>query len=320
MSSNKKTYISLWSNLWGIRCRSGSENEPQKDLESQIPPRLICWQTVTKDPSHRWWSLMVKSLIDELFGLGPLQPLMKISLSPILWWTGQITSFSNDMARLKNLKSRLWMKSSYWRLLSVLPRVLTTCRWAFPTVDARLEDGSRVNIVIPPIALDGTLNLHSGSESRNCFDLKTWSASVRCLQTWREYWWLLLAAVSMFWSLAVRVQVKRRYQRALQYIAEDERIATIEDAAELRLQQPNLVRIWNASTSSVEQTAGHPATWWQRTAYASWSNHLLGECRLKHLKCCKYEHRTRWLYVYAPREHPKRCDCPCWVFMWWWRT
>ncbi|WP_141709744.1 CpaF family protein, partial [Vibrio splendidus] len=122
-----------------------------------------------------------------------------------------------------------------------------------PTVDARLEDGSRVNIVIPPISLDGTsISIRKFREQNIGFEDLIGFGSMSPD----------MARVLMIASRC-RINVlisggtgsgKTTLLNALsQYIAEDERIVTIEDAAELRLQQPNLVRL-ETRTPSVEQT------------------------------------------------------------------
>ncbi|PTP41554.1 hypothetical protein CWN83_22780 [Vibrio splendidus] len=121
------------------------------------------------------------------------------------------------------------------------------------TIVARLEDGSRVNIVIPPISLDGTsISIRKFREQNIGFEDLIGFGSMSPD----------MARVLMIASRC-RINVlisggtgsgKTTLLNALsQYIAEDERIVTIEDAAELRLQQPNLVRL-ETRTSSVEQT------------------------------------------------------------------
>ena len=122
-----------------------------------------------------------------------------------------------------------------------------------PTVDARLDDGSRVNIVIPPIALDGTsISIRKFREQNIDFEDLIGFGSMS-----PEMARILMIASRCRMNILISGGTgsgKTTLLNALSnYIAEDERIVTIEDAAELRLQQPNLVRL-ETRTSSVEQT------------------------------------------------------------------
>src|SRR5262249_11758458 len=112
-----------------------------------------------------------------------------------------------------------------------------------PMVDARLADGSRVNAIIPPLALDGTLLSirRFGARPFLVADLIAKKA--------------VTPEMAQFLSACVKARVnmivsggtgsgKTTLMNALSaFIPHDERVATIEDAAELRLQQPHLARM-----------------------------------------------------------------------------
>ncbi len=104
-----------------------------------------------------------------------------------------------------------------------------------PTVDARLEDGSRVNIVIPPIALDGTsISIRKFREQNIGFEDLIGFGSMS-----PDMARVLMIASRCRMNVLISGGTgsgKTTLLNALsQYIAEDERIVTIEDAAELRL-------------------------------------------------------------------------------------
>ena len=119
-----------------------------------------------------------------------------------------------------------------------------------PMVDARLPDGSRVNVLIPPLALNGT-----------CISIRKFSDSKRSLQQLAELGAMSPDMASLLDIIArCRVNVlisggtgagKTTLLNALSFgISPEERIITIEDAAELKLQQPHVVRIETRPSSA----------------------------------------------------------------------
>jgi pilus assembly protein CpaF len=114
---------------------------------------------------------------------------------------------------------------------------------AEPMVDARLPDGSRVNVVLPPLAVDGPLLTirrfrQRGIDADELVALGTWTADVRDF---------LARAVRARLSILVSGGTgsgKTTTLNALSsFVAEGDRVVTIEDTAELRLQQPHVVRL-----------------------------------------------------------------------------
>jgi pilus assembly protein CpaF len=166
-------------------------------------------------------------LLDEVFGLGPLEPLLRDpKISDIL---------VND-------KDHIFVEKG-----GLLQKVNTSFRddrhLLQPMVDARLPDGSRVNAIIPPLALDGpSMSIRrfgTGPLAANqLVQLKSISA---------EMMEVLAAAVKARISILVAGGTgagKTTFMNILsQYIPNNERLVTIEDAAELRLAQENIVRL-----------------------------------------------------------------------------
>jgi pilus assembly protein CpaF len=183
-------------------------------------------------------------LLDEVFGLGPLEPLLRDpKISDIL---------VNDKDHVFIEKGGLLQRvSTSFRddrhLLQIIDRIVSRVGRrvdeSSPMVDARLPDGSRVNAIIPPLALDGpSLSIRrfgTGPLAANSLvELKSISA---------EMMELLASAVKARISIVISGGTGSGKTTLLnilsQYIPNNERLVTIEDAAELRLAQENIVRL-----------------------------------------------------------------------------
>jgi pilus assembly protein CpaF len=183
-------------------------------------------------------------LLDEVFGLGPLEPLLRDpKISDIL---------VNDRDHIFIEKGGLLQKvQTSFRddrhLLQIIDRIVSRVGRrvdeSSPMVDARLPDGSRVNAIIPPLALDGpSLSIRrfgTGPLAANqLVQIKSISA---------EMIEVLSAAVKARISILISGGTgagKTTFLNILsQYIPHNERLVTIEDAAELRLAQENIVRL-----------------------------------------------------------------------------
>jgi pilus assembly protein CpaF len=183
-------------------------------------------------------------LLDEVFGLGPLEPLLKDQkISDIL---------VNDKDHVFIEKGGLLQRADAAfrddrHLLQIIDRIVSRVGRrvdeSSPMVDARLPDGSRVNAIIPPLALDGpSLSIRrfgTGPLAANqLVQLKSISA---------EMMELLSSAVRARLSILISGGTgagKTTFLNILsQYIPQNERVITIEDAAELQLAQENIVRL-----------------------------------------------------------------------------
>ncbi len=187
---------------------------------------------------------LVTEVHHELFGLGPLEPLLADpTISDIL-----VNSFANIYIerRGKLEKTAISFKDDE-HLMRVIERIVSTVGRrideAQPMVDARLPDGSRVNAIIPPLAIDGpVLSIRRfGAEPLRIAQLIENGA--------------LTKEVAILFEMCVRARLniiisggtgagKTTLLNALSaYIPANERIVTIEDSAELQLQQPHIVRL-----------------------------------------------------------------------------
>jgi pilus assembly protein CpaF len=183
-------------------------------------------------------------LLDEVFGLGPLEPLLRDpKISDIL---------VNDKDHVFVEKGGLLQKvNTTFRddrhLLQIIDRIVSRVGRrvdeSSPMVDARLPDGSRVNAIIPPLALDGpSLSIRrfgTGPIAANQLVLLK-SISAEMME-------VLASAVKAKISIVISGGTGSGKTTLLnimsQYIPNSERLVTIEDAAELRLAQENIVRL-----------------------------------------------------------------------------
>jgi pilus assembly protein CpaF len=183
-------------------------------------------------------------LIDEVFGLGPLEALLRDpKVSDIL---------VNNRHLVYVEKGGILQKTDVLfrddrHLLQIIDRIVSQVGRRIdestPMVDARLPDGSRVNAIIPPLALDGpALSIRRfGTGPLSAAELaELKSASPEMLQ-------MLAAAVKSRISVLISGGTgagKTTFLNMLsQYIPPTERLVTIEDAAELQLAQENIVRL-----------------------------------------------------------------------------
>lgn len=187
---------------------------------------------------------LVNQLVNDMMGLGPLEPLLaddgitdimingpkqiyierqgKISLTPVTF---------EDNAHLLNICNR------------IVSRIGRRVDESSPICDARLEDGSRVNIIIPPLAIDGaSVSIRKFGKRQIGFDQMAQQGNIS-------------PAMATVLRIASRCRLntvvsggtgsgKTTMLNALSGMIDNgERVVTIEDAAELRMQQPHVVRL-----------------------------------------------------------------------------
>jgi pilus assembly protein CpaF len=183
-------------------------------------------------------------LLDEVFGLGPLEPLLRDpKISDIL---------VNDKDHVFIEKGGLLQRvDTTFRddhhLLQIIDRIVSRVGRrvdeSSPMVDARLPDGSRVNAIIPPLALDGpSLSIRrfgTGPLAANQL-VKLQTISPEMMEVLSS---AVKARISIIVSGGTGAGKTTLLNILSQYIPRNERLVTIEDAAELRLAQENIVRL-----------------------------------------------------------------------------
>jgi pilus assembly protein CpaF len=183
-------------------------------------------------------------LLDEVFGLGPLEPLLRDpSVSDIL--VNRADAVFAERHGLLEKTGVIFRNDRH--LMQVIDRIVSRIGRrvdeSSPMVDARLPDGSRVNAIIPPLALDGpcmSIRRFGGGPVAAETLVKLQSISPGMLE-------VLAAAVKARISLLISGGTgagKTTFLNIMSsFIPHNERLITIEDAAELQLQQENVVRL-----------------------------------------------------------------------------
>jgi pilus assembly protein CpaF len=183
-------------------------------------------------------------LLDEVFGLGPLEPLLRDPKISDILVNDKDHIFVEKGGQLQRVPTAFRDDRHLMQIIDrIVSRVGRRIDESSPMVDARLPDGSRVNAIIPPLALDGP------SLSIRRFGTGPLAASqlVQIKSISAEMMEVLAAAVKARISILISGGTgsgKTTFLNILsQYIPNNERLVTIEDAAELRLAQENIVRL-----------------------------------------------------------------------------
>ena len=194
--------------------------------------------------SLRQRQAVVKCIEDEVMGLGPLEPLLADSSVSDILVNGHDTIFVERRGLLEQTNLRF---SDHGHLMNTIDRIVSAVGRRIdessPMVDARLKDGSRVNAVIPPLALDGAML----SIRRFAVERLTMDKLIEFDTVTPEVANVLQAVVKGRLNVLVSGGTGAGKTTLLNILSscipESERIITIEDSAELQLQQPHVVRL-----------------------------------------------------------------------------
>jgi pilus assembly protein CpaF len=187
---------------------------------------------------------LVEEILDEILGLGPLEPLLRDPEISDILINGCDTIFIEKKGRLQKVDVRF---NSDAHLMQIIDRIVSAVGRRIdetnPMVDARLSDGSRFNAIIPPLALDGpTVSIRRfGTVPIAADDLIAYGS---CPEPMME---VLKGCVKAKLNILISGGTGSGKTTLLNvlssFIPAGERIVTIEDAAELQLQQPHVVRL-----------------------------------------------------------------------------
>jgi pilus assembly protein CpaF len=187
---------------------------------------------------------LVEEVLDETFGLGPVEALLKDPTISDILINGPRSVYVERRGRLE--RSEVTFRDNN-HLMQIIDRIVSKVGRRVdetsPMVDARLPDGSRVNAIIPPLALDGpAVSIRRfGSRPLKLEDLLNYKSFTR------EMIMLLEAACKARLNVIISGGTGSGKTTLLNtlsaFIPATERIVTIEDAAELQLQQPHVVRL-----------------------------------------------------------------------------
>ncbi len=187
---------------------------------------------------------LFRDVLDDLIGYGPIQLLLEDPDITEVMVNGPKQVYIERKGRL--IKSNVTFENDE-HILKIIDRIVLPLGRRVdpdhPTVDARLPDGSRVNAVIPPVAIDGpNITIRKFSKERLTVDQLIQLGSMTSLMTE-----LLKACVVARLNIVISGGTGSGKTTLLNvlssFIPSEERIVTIEDAAELRLHQEHIVRL-----------------------------------------------------------------------------
>jgi len=217
----------------------------QEELTEQIKDviaEILAEQKINLN--HTEHNELVTKVVDEMVGLGPLEPLLADDTVADIMVNGAKQVYVERHGKLEctdvTFADDRHVLNTAIRIANRVGRRIDETT---PLVDARLEDGSRVNIIIPPLAIDGpTISIRKFSSKKLGLDWMAQNGSM----TPEIAAILRIAAASRLNVLIAggTGSGKTTLLNAMsQMIDASERIVTVEDAAELQLQQPHVVRL-----------------------------------------------------------------------------
>ncbi len=189
-------------------------------------------------------SKIVSDLKDEMLGLGPIEVLLKDPTVTEIMVNGPKKIFVERMGRLQLTDIQFHDDS---HVMNIIERILSPIGRhideSVPLVDARLEDGSRVNIIIPPLSLVGpciTIRKFA-TKALSVDNLITFGTLDRKMADFIKA--CIQARINILVSGGTGSGKTTTLNVLSSFIPENERIVTIEDAAELKLQQEHVVTL-----------------------------------------------------------------------------
>ncbi|HHG3165203.1 TPA: CpaF family protein [Vibrio parahaemolyticus] len=245
MNHLKEVYIDIRDEIFDALDAASLVDVEPLELESQLKDSVnILIEKKQLQISSLKRLDLVKALLDELKGLGPLQALVDNDDISDIMINGPSDIFIEINGKVEKspiqFVNEKQLNTIAKRIASNVGRRIDESK---PLCDARLEDGSRVNIVIPPLAIDGTsISIRKFKEQKIKLEnlVQFGALSVEMAK-------LLSIASHCKCNILISGGTgsgKTTLLNALSgFIGSGERIVTIEDAAELQLQQPHIVRL-----------------------------------------------------------------------------
>jgi pilus assembly protein CpaF len=220
---------------------AGSDDELARRVEETIQTLLAREETPLNGADR---ARIAQEVHDEILGHGPIEPLLRDPLVSEIMVNGPQRIFVERQGRLHRVDSEFADETHLRRVIDrIVSRVGRRVDEASPMVDARLPDGSRVNAVVPPIALDGSsLTIRKFStDPLTVQDLISFGTLTPQVAE------LLDACVRGRLDIVVSGGTGSGKTTTLNvlsgFIPPDERVVTIEDAAELQLHQEHVLRL-----------------------------------------------------------------------------
>lgn len=239
------TYARIQAALYDRIDATAATKLPREELNRQILELIAELVSEQRLSLHqRDQELLGATIVDNMVGLGPLEPLLRDDMITDIMVNGYEKIYVERRGKLELTDARFRDNT---HVMNVAQRIVTrigrrideTC----PICDARLDDGSRVNIIAPPLAIDGcSISIRKFARKGITLDLMARQGNVGDAVAR-----LLKIAAACRLNLVISGGTgsgKTTLLNAMsQLIDPGERVVTIEDAAELQLQQPHVVRL-----------------------------------------------------------------------------
>jgi len=209
---------------------------------SRLAESVLAQEAMPLSVSER--DRLVNDVQHELFGLGPLEPLLKDPTISDILVNSHNTIYIERRGKLE--RTNVTFKDDE-HLMRVIERIVSSVGRRIdessPMVDARLQDGSRVNAIIPPLAIDGPVVSirRFGSDPLKMAMLIENKALTKDIADMLQM--VVHARLNILISGGTGAGKTTLLNALSAFIPENERICTIEDSAELQLQQPHVVRL-----------------------------------------------------------------------------
>lgn len=228
--------------LINLQALEGMSRAQIEDEVGEIVHEQLALQKHALNQAER--RLLVTDILDELLGLGPLEPLLQDEGITDILVNGPDTVFVERSGRLERVDSRFKDDRHLLRIIQkIVSAVGRRVDEQSPFVDARLADGSRVNAVVPPLAIDGPL-LSIRKFAKKPIGISRLVELGAMPQAIAD---VLQAIVQARRNVIISGGTgagKTTLLNAMSgFIEEGERIVTIEDSAELQLQQVHVARM-----------------------------------------------------------------------------
>ena len=203
---------------------------------------LLDREIVPLNTSER--EMITEYILNEIFGLGPLEPLLSDKTISDILVNGPRQVYIERRGRLERVDIRFRDDAHLMQIIDrIVSRIGRRVDESSPMVDARLQDGSRVNAIIPPLSIDGpVLSIRRfGSEPLTIKDLVDLKALTPQLVQILEA--CVKSRLNILISGGTGAGKTTMLNSLSGFIPHNERLVTIEDSAELLLQQPHVVRL-----------------------------------------------------------------------------
>jgi pilus assembly protein CpaF len=270
-----------------IQQRVIQDLDPKLDLSNQIEVRRQIEELFGKVADEEGLALtraervrMLEQITDEILGLGPLEPLLRDETITEVMVNGPQQVYIEREGRLEMTNVTFQNDEHVMKIIQrIIAPIGRRIDESSPMVDARLADGSRVNAIIPPLSLVGpVLTIRKFAATPfTVEDLIRFGTATPDMFEFLEA--CVKARLNIFVSGGTGSGKTTMLNILSSFIPDDERIVTIEDAAELQLRQEHVVTL-EARPSNIEGKGAIPIRELVRNALRMRPDRIVvGECR-----------------------------------------